>query len=50
MLDGVVEIQPDRFGDKRGFFAEMYNRNSLKPSGWVICTLCRTTFPAPPKA
>ena len=32
-IEGVVEIQPDRFGDKRGFFAEMYNRNSFEAIG-----------------
>ncbi len=32
-LDGVVEIVPDRFGDERGFFSEVYNSEVYKANG-----------------
>lgn len=30
-IDGVVEIIPDRFGDERGYFTEIYNQKKLIP-------------------
>lgn len=32
-LDGVIEIVPDRFGDDRGFFSEVYNAAVYKANG-----------------
>lgn len=32
-LDGVIEIVPDRFGDDRGFFSEVYNASVYKACG-----------------
>ena len=32
-LDGVVEIRPDRFGDDRGFFSEVWNKQGLVAHG-----------------
>jgi len=32
-LDGVVEIRPDKHGDDRGFFSEVYNSAALKEAG-----------------
>jgi dTDP-4-dehydrorhamnose 3,5-epimerase len=32
-IEGLVEIQPDRFGDHRGFFAEMYNHKGFEAIG-----------------
>lgn len=32
-LDGVIEIVPDRFGDERGFFSEVYNAAVYKANG-----------------
>lgn len=32
-LEGVVEIVPDRFGDDRGFFSEVYNAGVWKANG-----------------
>ena len=32
-LAGVLEITPDRFGDDRGYFIEIYNRGSFQEHG-----------------
>lgn len=32
-LDGVVEIKPDRFGDDRGFFSEVWSKSALGSHG-----------------
>lgn len=32
-LDGVIEIVPKRFGDDRGFFSEVYNRDVWQANG-----------------
>ena len=32
-LDGVVEIQPDKFGDDRGFFSEVFNQKLYADNG-----------------
>ena len=32
-LEGLCEIQPDVFGDKRGFFAELYNETHFEAIG-----------------
>lgn len=32
-LDGVVEIVPEKIGDHRGFFSEVYNANTLREAG-----------------
>ena len=32
-LDGVIEVVPNRFGDDRGFFSEVYNRDLWKAGG-----------------
>lgn len=32
-LAGVFEIQPDKFGDHRGFFAELYNQQAFESLG-----------------
>lgn len=32
-LDGVIEIIPDRHGDERGFFSEVYNEKLYKANG-----------------
>ena len=32
-LDGVIEIVPDRFGDDRGFFSEVYNATVYRKNG-----------------
>ncbi|MFK7969763.1 MAG: dTDP-4-dehydrorhamnose 3,5-epimerase [Bacteroidia bacterium] len=33
ILEGVVELQPDVFGDKRGFFTELYNHMHFEAIG-----------------
>lgn len=33
ILEGVFELQPDVFGDKRGFFAELYNQQHFYAIG-----------------
>ena len=35
-LAGVVEILPQRFGDERGFFSEVYNKAALASHGIAI--------------
>jgi dTDP-4-dehydrorhamnose 3,5-epimerase len=35
-LDGVVVLEPQRFGDERGFFAETWNRQRLSDAGLEI--------------
>lgn len=35
-LDGVVEITPQRHGDDRGFFSEVYNAGALAEHGIVV--------------
>lgn len=32
-LDGVVVIEPDVFGDNRGFFMESWNKNKMEEAG-----------------
>lgn len=32
-LDGVIEVVPDKFGDDRGFFSEVYNQDVYKANG-----------------
>ena len=32
-LDGVIEVVPDRHGDDRGFFSEVYNEKLYKANG-----------------
>ena len=34
-LDGVVEIRPDRHGDDRGFFSEVYNAAALREAAGI---------------
>ena len=35
-LDGVVEVRPQRFGDDRGFFSEVWNREALAGAGLPV--------------
>ena len=35
-LDGVVELRPPRFGDERGFFSEVWNRQRMAELGFDI--------------
>ncbi len=35
-LDGVVEIRPTKFGDPRGFFSEVWNRELMAEAGLDI--------------
>lgn len=35
-LDGIVEIRPDRFGDDRGFFSEVWSKPALESHGLKI--------------
>ena len=42
-LDGVVIIEPDVFGDNRGFFMESWNKRKWRKLGFFM-TLCRTTI------
>ena len=32
-LDGVLILEPRRFGDARGFFSEVYNKETLRAAG-----------------
>ena len=32
-LDGIVEIRPQRHGDDRGWFSEVYKRHTLRDAG-----------------
>ena len=32
-LDGVLELRPQRFGDDRGFFSEVWNREAMAQAG-----------------
>ena len=34
-LDGVVIIEPDVFGDHRGFFMESWSKKKME---WLSCT------------
>lgn len=42
-LDGVVIIEPDVFGDNRGFFMESWSKKKMEEAG-LFMTLCRTTI------
>lgn len=42
-LDGVVVIEPDVFGDNRGFFMESWNKRKWRKPDFFM-TLCRTTI------
>lgn len=35
-LDGLVELRPQRFGDERGFFSEVWSRSSLSDAGFDL--------------
>ena len=35
-LRGIVEIRPQRFGDERGFFSEVWNEEKMRESGLDI--------------
>ncbi len=42
-FDGVVEIVPDKFGDERGFFCEIYNRETFATAG-IDLDWCQDNF------
>jgi dTDP-4-dehydrorhamnose 3,5-epimerase len=35
-LDGVLEIRPQRFGDERGFFSEVWSAERMREAGFDI--------------
>ena len=35
-LDGVLELRPQRFGDDRGFFSEVWNRDAMAEAGLAV--------------
>ncbi|MIL09423.1 dTDP-4-dehydrorhamnose 3,5-epimerase [Salmonella enterica subsp. enterica] len=35
-LDGVIEVVPDRFGDDRGFFSEVWNERAWSEAGIAV--------------
>jgi dTDP-4-dehydrorhamnose 3,5-epimerase len=35
-LDGVLELRPQRFGDDRGFFSEVWNREAMAKAGLAM--------------
>ena len=39
-IDGVVVVEPDVFGDHRGFFMESWSKRSFEEAG-----LCYNIFP-----
>ena len=43
-LEGVVIVEPDIFGDHRGYFMEVYNRNRYEYQRYWIVNLFRTTY------